>query len=163
MSHHATAGQLLYPASGHQKETSCLNRIITILIKKIIIKTGKCLKKLNKKKVHQNFHICKETIPGPSLQHHGDRTHQVCYSPNSNSSGEELPHMDQCLLPRTASSPACLSCCQKTSTRNLYEIKVTNVSCPMPNDYWASYISYSMHETVDQLILPKPMERLKNV
>ncbi len=54
-------------------------------------------------------------LPWATLQYHSDRPHQVGDPTNSDSSGEQLPHMNKCLLPCAATSPTCLRSRQETA------------------------------------------------
>lgn len=54
-------------------------------------------------------------LPWATLQHHSDRPHQVGYASNSDSSSEQLPHVNKCLFPRAATSPSRLRGRQETA------------------------------------------------
>lgn len=54
-------------------------------------------------------------LPWATLQYHSDRPHQVSDPTNSDSSSEQLPHMNKCLLPCAATSPTCLRSRQETA------------------------------------------------
>lgn len=63
-------------------------------------------------------------LPWATLQHHGDRTHQVCDSAHSDSSCKQLPHMNKRLFSRAATSPARLCSRKETATGHLKEAAV---------------------------------------
>lgn len=58
-------------------------------------------------------------LPRTPLQYHGYGSHQMGDASNSDSSREQLPHMNQCLFPRAAASPPCLSSGQEAAAGNL--------------------------------------------
>lgn len=65
--------------------------------------------------------VCVHPLPGPSLQHHGNRAHQMSDPAHPDCGGEQLPHVNQGLLPRAAPPPPCLSRRQETAARHLEE------------------------------------------
>lgn len=84
--------------------------------------------------------------PWATLQYHSDRPHQVGDAANSDSSSEQLPHMNKCLLPRAATSPACLRGRQETAARHLHKLAVQS-SMSDQNSSSESHAAMASHKS----------------
>lgn len=87
-------------------------------------------------------------IPRATLQNHSDRPHQVGNASNSNSSSEQLPHMNKSLLPRAATPPTCLCGRQETAARHLQKGPVLKISISDQSSRTICHITMATNKSV---------------